>query len=122
MDDALNLDGSTLSPRFVLSVVTIAPGASRPYDAAEWQDAMVLVESGELALECTRGGRRVFGAGDLLPLAWLSLRALHNVGLEPVRLTAIARSSPDTDEFVPGSSSEAHDCSRTQHDDDAGGC
>src|SRR4051794_10289831 len=94
-DDALSFDGRSLSPRFALLAVTIPPGTRRPYDADEWRDTLVLVETGEIELECTRGGRRRFGSGALLPLGALSLRALYNPGLEPVRLTAVSRSVRD---------------------------
>ena len=90
-DDALPFDGRFLSPRFALVAVTIPPGARRPYDADEWRDTLVLVQAGEIELECTRGGHRRFGPGALLPLGSLSLRALYNPGLEPVRLTAVSR-------------------------------
>ena len=36
------------------------PGDVRPYDEAEWRDALVIVEAGEVALECARGGRTTF--------------------------------------------------------------
>ena len=115
MDDALNFDGRAFSPRFALHVVDIPPAGRRAYDASEWVDAMVLVEGGAVELECTRGGRRRFGAGSMLPLAILPLVALHNPGLEPVRLTAISRSALATDEFLPPSSSEHHDLPRDPH-------
>jgi len=78
-------------PRFERRVVTLEAGRERRYDAAEWRDALVVVERGELELESSAGCSRRFAAGDLLWLAGLPLRALHNPGPEPVSMVAIAR-------------------------------
>lgn len=85
--------GRRLGRAFELRVIAIAPGHSRAYEEAEWRDAIVVVERGELELECTRGGRRNFGRGETLLLAGLPLRALHNPGREPVLLAAVSRRS-----------------------------
>jgi hypothetical protein len=80
-----------LSSSFDKRVVTLAPGGSRPYLAAEWNDALVVLELGEVTLECDDGGRRRFAAGAVLWLADLGLVALHNEGAEPAVLVAVAR-------------------------------
>jgi hypothetical protein len=80
-----------LSASFNKQVVTLAPGASRPYLAHEWRDAIVVVEAGEVALECEDGGRRRFAAGAVMWLAGLGLLALHNDGVDPVVLVAVSR-------------------------------
>ena len=77
--------------------VVVQPGAVRPYDEAEWLDAVVVVELGEIELECSRGGRRRFRAGDILWLVGLPLRALHCSGSCPAVLLAVSRLA--TDEF-----------------------
>jgi predicted enzyme related to lactoylglutathione lyase len=82
---------------FCVKAVTIAPGAGHPYDAAEWCDAIVSVERGELELECVSGARRRFGSGSLIWLCDLPLSALHSTGTDPVLLVAVSRS----DEFMP---------------------
>jgi hypothetical protein len=74
--------------------VTLAPGDERPFHENEWQDAIVLVETGELELECHRGGRRHFDAGAILWMAGLDLRTLRNRGREPLVLIAISRRGP----------------------------
>ena len=76
---------------FARRTVVLEPGASRPSDDAEWHDALVLLVQGDLDLECTAGGRRRFHAGAVLWLAGIDLRALHNVGVEPVVLLAVTR-------------------------------
>jgi hypothetical protein len=80
-------------PGFDVRVVTVAPGAERAYDPAEWWDAIVAVERGELELECLHGGRRRFGRGSVLWLSGLSLRVLRNRGREPLLLIAVSRSA-----------------------------
>lgn len=83
--------GRSLGPSFLTRVVTLAPGGTRPYDPAEWRDALVVVECGEIELECRAGGRRRFGSGEVLWLAGIGLRALHNRGTETAVLVAVSR-------------------------------
>jgi hypothetical protein len=78
-------------PRFERRVVTIAPGDARPYVEDEWRDALVLVEQGDVDLECSAGGHRTFGRGDMLWFDGLSLLTLRNRGDGPAVLVAIAR-------------------------------
>lgn len=78
-------------PAFELRVVLIAPGHERLYDEAEWRDALVVVEQGEVELEGSGGSSRSFGRGAVLWLVGLPLRALHNRGPEPVSMVAISR-------------------------------
>jgi hypothetical protein len=77
--------------RFERRVVVVAPGRPRPYDAAEWRDAIVVVERGEIEVEGRAGGRARFGAGAVVWLEGLPLRALHSRGGEPVVLVAVSR-------------------------------
>jgi predicted enzyme related to lactoylglutathione lyase len=86
---------------FALKVVIVAPGQERRYDAAEWSDAVVVVERGELELECVSGGRRRFEAGSVLWLCGLPLRALRSTGPDPLLLVAISREQVACDEFPP---------------------
>jgi hypothetical protein len=72
-------------------VVVVPPGRGRAYDAAEWRDALVLVERGRIELCGTGGGRLSVGAGAALWLAGLPLRELHNPGPEPAVLVAVTR-------------------------------
>ena len=69
--------------------VELAVGQQRPTDAAEWAGAIVLVEQGELQVDCLAGGSRTFVEGDLLVLGWLPLRRLRSVGTDDVRLLAL---------------------------------
>jgi quercetin dioxygenase-like cupin family protein len=76
---------------FVRRVTSIGPGKAVPYDAAAWRDALVVVLSGELELECRAGGRRRFECGDILWLEGLDVRRLGNGGAVPTVLLAISR-------------------------------
>ena len=76
---------------FDIRVVALAPGDDRPYDEAEWRDALVLVRSGKIELCGVSGASRSFGRGDLLYLEGVPLRVLHNPGSEPAVLVAVSR-------------------------------
>ncbi|HEV3477822.1 MAG TPA: hypothetical protein VG144_00075 [Gaiellaceae bacterium] len=76
---------------FDVRAVGVEPGGHRIYHATEWDDALVVIARGEVELECLSGTRVTFGRGDLLWLAGLPLRALHNPGREPVLLVAVSR-------------------------------
>ena len=78
-------------PSFLVRRIVVAPGADRPYVESEWKDALVVVESGGLELECAGGARRRFRCGDVLWLIGLPLRALHNRGRVPTVLIAVSR-------------------------------
>jgi hypothetical protein len=80
-----------VAARFDVREVVIAAGVELPYDRAEWEDALVIVDGGEIELECVLGSRARFQLGDILCLAGLSLRALRNPGDEPALLVAVAR-------------------------------
>ena len=72
-------------------MITLAPGAGRSFDDADWRDALVLLESGELELEGRAGCRVRLRAGAIFWLAGLPVRCLHNAGPEPAVLVAISR-------------------------------
>lgn len=80
-----------LGSAFVTREVTVAAGCSRRYDPAEWRDAIVVVQCGEVELETSSGVRRSFRRGAVLWLDGLPLRALNNHGPDPVVLVAVSR-------------------------------
>lgn len=104
--DRLSLLERRLDPAFEKRVIVVAPESLRDYDEAEWRDALVVVERGEIELESAAKHRRTFEAGDVLCLAELPLRALHNRGGETAVLVAVSRRHPPTDEFRAGPSSQ----------------
>jgi hypothetical protein len=94
--DRLSFAGRSLPAAFELREIALAPGGERPYDEAEWRGALVVVERGQIELECLGGTRRRFGCGAVLWLAGLPLRSLHNRGTEPALIAAVVLRS---DEF-----------------------
>jgi hypothetical protein len=80
---------------FALRVVAVPPGDELAYVAGDWSDAVVVVEHGEVELECLAGGRRAFACGAVLWLAGMPLRALRNPGPEPAVLSAVSRRADD---------------------------
>jgi hypothetical protein len=87
----LSFLGRHLPPSFERRVIIIAPGDALVYDPAEWRDAIVVVEDGQIELECLDGSRHCFGRGDILWLDGLPLRALHNPGPKLAVLVAVSR-------------------------------
>jgi hypothetical protein len=71
--------------------VRVEPGDSLPYREADWHDALVTVERGELELVMTCGRSCFFQRGDLLWLQGLPLASLRNRGDEPTVLVAASR-------------------------------
>ena len=69
----------------------LAAGCERRYERSEWADAIVLVERGEIELECLGGTRSRFATGALLCFDSLPLRTLRNAGGEAALLFAVAR-------------------------------
>ena len=90
----LSFLGRRLPPAFHTRVVTIGPGGALAYEAADWADALVIVERGALELACADGGSVHLAGGDVLWLAGLPVLALRNPGQEPVVLTAVSRHPP----------------------------
>src|SRR5688572_698175 len=97
MEAGMDADRSPLSflgrlpPAFERRVVVLAPGHTSVYDDAEWRGAIVVVEHGQIELECLDGSRHCFGCGAVLWLDRLPLRALHNCGQTSAVLVAVSR-------------------------------
>jgi hypothetical protein len=87
----LSFLGRPLPPAFVLLAVTVAPGCEREFDDADWTDALVIVERGQIELDGLDGHCARFGPGDILWLTGLPLRALCNRSCEPSVLVAVRR-------------------------------
>jgi hypothetical protein len=101
-DERVSFLGGRLPEGFVCREVTIECGSERPYDAGEWGGAIVVVEEGELELECQGGSRARFASGSILFFEALGLLTLRNPGDARVLLTAVTRpqvvASPTSDE------------------------
>jgi hypothetical protein len=98
--------GSRVPHGFRLRRIVVDCGAERAYEEKEWVDAIVVVEEGEIELECVRGSRHRFGRGDVIWLVGLPLRVLRCSGTGPAILLAVSRSA--TDEFLAAAPSETH--------------
>lgn len=81
--------------------MTIEPGATLDYCAAEWRDAIVVIERGEVQLESESGVRCTFSSGDVVWLVGLPLRALHNPSTAPAVLVAVSRATPAAPDLRP---------------------
>jgi hypothetical protein len=77
--------------RFARRHFVLEAGERRPYDPAEWDDALVIVKRGEIDMESRAGGRIRFVAGDMLWFTGLPLRSLRNPGPETAVLVAVSR-------------------------------
>src|ERR671930_294760 len=89
--DRLSFLGRQLSPSFERRTVSVAPGHARAYLEADWADSLVVVERGEIELECLDGKRQRFVRGDSLWLCGLPLKLLRTPGSEPALLVAVSR-------------------------------
>jgi hypothetical protein len=87
----LSFLGRQLPPLFERRVVVLAPEHTWVYDDAEWRGAIVVVEHGQIELECLDESRHCFGRGDVLWLDRLPLRAVHNCGHKTAVLVAVSR-------------------------------
>jgi hypothetical protein len=76
---------------FERRIVHVERGARLDCREPLWQDALVVVLTGELDVECSSGESHCFRSGDVLTLARLPIRRAHNSGATPTRLLAIWR-------------------------------
>jgi hypothetical protein len=82
---------------FSRRVVRVAPGHAVDAESYRVPDAIVLVEQGELELECHAGTCRSFGRGSMIPLARLPVARLRSVGPSPLVLVAVSRAPAEKD-------------------------
>jgi len=102
--DALFCD--PLPEGFSRRVFRVAPGLELGLEPDGLPDAIVVVERGELELECRAGTCRRFAPGSMIPIARLPVTHLRNVGPGPLVLVVVSRAPlRATDEFLrdPGS-------------------
>ena len=87
--------GRELPETFRVACIAIAAGGERRYLPGDWIDTLVVVEAGELELECEAGSRARFREGAVLVLHPLPLRTLRNPGGRALVLTAVSRRRSD---------------------------
>ena len=89
--------------QFTVRQVTIPAGGERAYLTGEWAGALVIVEAGEIELECTTGSRASFPAGSIMFFDSLPLRTLRNRRGRPAVLTALTRTGAAPQAPIPPS-------------------
>ena len=92
--DRISFLGGRCPANFQLRTVILQPGDALDYQPADWVDTLVVVERGELDIECRGGERALFLAGAVLVFAGLTPRCLRNPGGVPLVLSVLSRSRP----------------------------
>ena len=91
MNVPVSLLGCAAPPGMDVRLVSIPREGRLTYEPSQWAGALVIVEAGEIELECRNGAGACFGAGSVLFLEGLGLSAVRNAGDEPALLSAVAR-------------------------------
>ncbi|MFL6117709.1 MAG: hypothetical protein ACJ786_41120 [Catenulispora sp.] len=76
---------------FRLRLAILEPGDSLCYRHGDWLATLVVVEQGELDVECASGTHARFGEGAVLTFAGVPVSRLHSVGDAPLVLSALSR-------------------------------
>lgn len=92
--DRISFLGARCPNGFRSRTLTLRPRSAIDYRPADWADALVVVERGELEVECRTGVRARFGEGAILAFAGLALRRLRNPSSRPLVLSALSRIRP----------------------------
>jgi hypothetical protein len=82
---------------FSKRVFRVATGLELGLEPGHLDGAIVVVEQGELELECRAGTCRRFGRGSMIPLARLPVARLRSIGPGPLVLVAVSRAPAETD-------------------------
>jgi quercetin dioxygenase-like cupin family protein len=92
-DDELDVEclARGVSDRFDRRAVEIAPFAELDYEPSSWQDAIVFVRAGTIAIDCVGGECARFRDGDIICLAPFSVRVVRNPHTEPAHLLVVSR-------------------------------
>ncbi|WP_035844138.1 hypothetical protein [Kitasatospora azatica] len=90
-EEQLSFLGTRCPGGFRLRTRVLEPGEELPFRSADWEDALVVVEIGELEIECRSGASAGFQQGAVLEFAGLTPRCLRNPGDGPLVLTALSR-------------------------------
>jgi hypothetical protein len=91
--DRISLLGARCPKDFRLRTLTLRPHDAIDYQRADWADTLVVVERGELEIECHGGTRARFQEGATVVFTGLALRRLRNSGSGPLVLSALSRST-----------------------------
>jgi hypothetical protein len=94
--------GRQLPAGFAVRQVTIAGESERAYVHSEWAGALVVVEAGQIELECLSGSRASFASGAVLFFDSLPLRTLRNRRRQPAVLSSLTRCPTTAAGIDPG--------------------
>ncbi len=95
---------------FTRRILRLETGCEVDPELCRLPDAIVVVDEGELEIECRAGGRRRFGCGSMIPIARVPVARARSVGPDPLALTFVSRAPVrPADEFPEGSGSYS-DC------------
>ena len=83
--------GRPTPPGMGVRLVSIPRQSELAYEPSDWAGALVVVEAGEVELECRGGASACFATGSVLFFEGLGLRAVRNTGDEPALLSAVTR-------------------------------
>jgi len=89
--DRLSFLDASVPQAFEVRLLSLPAGHEAEILDSGWRDALVVVERGELDLECAGGSRLRLRSGDVLWLCGLEVRRLLQRGREPTLLSAVAR-------------------------------
>jgi hypothetical protein len=89
--DRLSFLGARYPRNFRLRTVILQPLDAIDCQQTDWADTLVVVEQGDLEIECRSGARACFPEGAIVVFAGLALRRLRNSSSRPLVLTALSR-------------------------------
>jgi hypothetical protein len=89
--DRVSFVGARCPASLLLRTLILQPRDTIDYQRADWVDTLVVVERGELEIECRSGARAHFHEGALVVFAGLTLRRLRNSSSKPLVLSALSR-------------------------------
>lgn len=83
--------GRRMSPAFDVRVVLLAIGRQRAFEERDWRDALIVLERGELEIECVGSTARRFAPGAVVCLRGLRAGWLRQRGERDAVLVAVRR-------------------------------
>ncbi len=90
-EEQISFLGTRCPGGFRLRTRVLEAGKELPFRPSEWDDALVVVEIGELEIECWSGASAGFRQGAVLEFAGLTPRCLRNPGDGPLILSVLSR-------------------------------
>lgn len=86
----LSFLGGQCPRNFRLRTLILEPRDAIDYQPTDWATALVIVERGQLQIECRTGAQARFQEGAILAFAGLEIRRLRNPSSTPLVLSALS--------------------------------